>query len=142
MVHISRLKPYVSRIRRRVGRALVEGRADQALLPEDSWLDEDVKADEYEMVEIMDCRYMPRVRNGRRQREYLVKWVGYEEQSWVAEEDLSCTALLYEFDARRAWENRREAAQDADGSEVESDEEEQSHQCGERPSYSTTRSIM
>ncbi|DAZ95722.1 TPA: LOW QUALITY PROTEIN: hypothetical protein N0F65_007128, partial [Lagenidium giganteum] len=89
------IKPYVSRIRRPVGRAQVEGTLafDQALLPEDSWLDEDVEAGEYEVEEIMDCRYMPRVRNGRRQREYLVKWVGYEEQSWVAEEDLSCTAL-------------------------------------------------
>ncbi|DAZ95905.1 TPA: hypothetical protein N0F65_012616 [Lagenidium giganteum] len=69
MVHISRLKPYVSRIRRPIWRAQVEGTLafDQALLPEDSWLDEDVEAGEYE-----------RVRNGRRQREYLVKWVGYE----------------------------------------------------------------
>ncbi|DAZ97555.1 TPA: hypothetical protein N0F65_005527 [Lagenidium giganteum] len=135
--HTSRLKPYV-------GRAQVEGTLafDQALLPEDSWLDDDVKANEYEVEEIMDCRYMLRVRNGRRQREYLVNRVGCEELSWVAEEDRSCTALLYEFDARRAWENRQEAAQDADESEVESDEEELSRQCGERPSYATTRSIM
>ncbi|DAZ93483.1 TPA: hypothetical protein N0F65_007851 [Lagenidium giganteum] len=96
---------------------------DQALSPEDSWLAEEVEPDESEVEEITDCRYKPRVRNGRRQREYLMKWVGCEEQSWVAEEDLSFTALLYEFDARRAWENRREAPQDADESELESDEE-------------------
>ncbi|DBA00134.1 TPA: LOW QUALITY PROTEIN: hypothetical protein N0F65_000457, partial [Lagenidium giganteum] len=96
----------VSRIRRPVGRAQVEGTFafDQALLPEDSWLDEDVEADEYEVEEIMDCRYMPRVRNGRRQREYLGKWVGYEEQSWVAEEDLHvprcCTSLMRDVHGR------------------------------------------
>ncbi|DAZ99807.1 TPA: hypothetical protein N0F65_001316, partial [Lagenidium giganteum] len=105
LVHISRLKPYVSQIRRPTERVQVEGTLafDQALLPEDSWLGEEVERDEYEVEE-------PIVRNGRRKREYLLKWVGYEEQSWVAEEDLSCTSLLYEFDARRAWENRREAA--------------------------------
>jgi hypothetical protein len=102
---------------------------DEALLPEDSWYEEGVD-DEYEVEEVLDCRYKQRTRNGRRQREYLIKWVGYDDTQWIPEDDLSCDALLYEFDARRAWENRREAAQttqeeEIEESDVESDEEDE-----------------
>jgi hypothetical protein len=50
----------------------------------------------------------------------LVRWVGYDDPTWVPEDDLNCTALLNQFDARRAWESRRDAAQTAE----EEDEEE------------------
>lgn len=50
------------------------------------------------------------------------------EDSWIktgegdefeVEEILDCTALLFEFDARRAWESRREAAQTTGEEELE-----------------------
>jgi len=55
-----------------------------------------------------------RTRNGRRIKEYLVKWVGYEETTWVCEDDLNCTALLFDYDAEKAWSSRKYAAQDAE----------------------------
>lgn len=125
LVHISRLKPFVSRMAR--PRERVEGvqgdEFDEALLPEDSWYEEGAD-DEYEVEKVLECRYKQRTRNGRRLREYLVKWEGYDEPSWVPEEDLSCTALLYEFDARKAWENRQEAAQTTQEEEVEESDSE------------------
>ena len=96
---------------------------DEALLPEDSWIDD--TGEDYEVEEIMDVRDASRTRNGRRKKEYLVKWVGDYEDTWEPEDNLTCTALLYEFDARRAWENRREAAQTADESEESSSEGEE-----------------
>jgi hypothetical protein len=92
---------------------------DEALLPEDSWY-EPGEDDEYEVEEVIDVKYQQRTRNGRRQKEYLVRWVGNDDPTWVPADDLNCTALLYEFDAKRAWESRRDAAQTA---EEEDDED-------------------
>jgi Chromo (CHRromatin Organisation MOdifier) domain len=114
LVHVSRLKAYISRHRRPTEKRNVEGvlAFDEALLPEDSWVDNE--DGDYEVEEIRDVRYKQRIRNGRRQREYLVKWLGYADPTWEPEENLSCTALLYEFDIRRAYMARREAAQTAE----------------------------
>ena len=116
LVHVSRLKPYVSRHRRPRERIAVEFpfELDEALLPEDSWIDDNEGSNEYEVEEILDVRYITRLRNGRRQKEYLIKWIGYEEATWESEDNLSCTALLYEFDAKCAWRARHEAAQTAE----------------------------
>ena len=36
------------------------------------------------------------------EREYQVKYKGYDELDWCAEEDLSCAAVLREYQQRRA----------------------------------------
>lgn len=55
-------------------------------------------------------------RTGRRQRKYLVKWKGYDdsENRWVDENDLSCGALLYEYDKKKQKHARFLATQSAD----------------------------
>ncbi|OWZ12491.1 hypothetical protein PHMEG_00014336 [Phytophthora megakarya] len=69
---------------------------DAALLPEDSW-EVDNTNSEYEFEEILDLRWSKRTRTSKRIREYLVKWRGYDEPDWVPLAQLSCGALLYEF---------------------------------------------
>jgi hypothetical protein len=125
IVHISRLKPYVSRAVRPtedLGQAKIIEMLDESLLPEDSWepaADEDI----FEVEEILDDRTSKVTRNGKHVREYLVKWVGYEETTWEPEDELSCTALLYEYDSRVARRRREAAAQDAEESSGSEDEE-------------------
>ncbi|POM71038.1 LOW QUALITY PROTEIN: Reverse transcriptase [Phytophthora palmivora] len=63
---------------------------DVALLPEDSWTP-DAGNGEYEVKKILDPRW------SKRSREYLVKWKGYDEPEWLPVSQLSCGALLYEF---------------------------------------------
>lgn len=72
----------------------------------------------YEVEEILDRRSKKRTKNLKKQYEYLVKWVGYEDPTWEPEENLSCAALLFEFDAKRAWKNRMVAVQTTDADEL------------------------
>jgi ribonuclease HI len=107
LLHIARLKLYVGEF----DRPSMELREpppidlDEAILPEDSW-EPDEEHDEYEVEEIIDMRHIRVTRSARRRREYLVKWKGYEETSWVKEEDMACGRLLFEFDERRKQQNR------------------------------------
>uniref|UniRef100_A0AAV1U787 Chromo domain-containing protein n=1 Tax=Peronospora matthiolae TaxID=2874970 RepID=A0AAV1U787_9STRA len=70
---------------------------DEALLPEDSW-ESDLEEGEYEVEEILDVRSSRKIRYGRVHRQFLVKWKGYPDLSWVDEADLSCGAILQEFE--------------------------------------------
>ncbi|OWY91782.1 reverse transcriptase, partial [Phytophthora megakarya] len=71
-----------------------EGRVDfdEALLPEDSWI-QDRDPDEYEVERISNMRTGKRTRYGRIYREFLVHWRGYEDPTWLDEADLNCGAL-------------------------------------------------
>ncbi|OWZ02511.1 hypothetical protein PHMEG_00025913 [Phytophthora megakarya] len=84
-----------------------EGRVDfdEALLPEDSWI-QDQDPDEHEVERISDMRTGKRTRYGRVYREFLVHWRGYEDPTWIDEADLNCGALPYEFLRDRANRNR------------------------------------
>ncbi|OWY92494.1 hypothetical protein PHMEG_00038479 [Phytophthora megakarya] len=78
---------------------------DEALRPEDSWI-QDRDPDEYEVERISDVRTGKRTRYTRIYREFLVHWRGYEDPTWIDEADLNCGALLYEFLRDRASRNR------------------------------------
>ncbi|OWZ06248.1 reverse transcriptase [Phytophthora megakarya] len=78
---------------------------DEALLPEDSWI-QDRDPDEFEVERISDTRTGKKTRYGRIYREFLVHWRGYEDPTWVDEADFNCGALLYEFLRDRANCNR------------------------------------
>ncbi|POM60635.1 hypothetical protein PHPALM_30476 [Phytophthora palmivora] len=94
-VHISRLKPHA------------------ALLPEDSWTP-DAGNGEYEVEKILDLRWSKRTRTSKRSREYLVKWKGYDEPEWLPVSQLSCGALLYEFNQGARARARFQAMQAGD----------------------------
>jgi ribonuclease HI len=97
-VHISRLKPRALYPRRPTGEIEIDedDDFDTALLPEDSW-EPDSDRNEYEVEKILDLRWSKRTRTSKRRREYLVKSKEYEEPEWIPLEQLSCGALLYEF---------------------------------------------
>ncbi|OWY92227.1 hypothetical protein PHMEG_00038852, partial [Phytophthora megakarya] len=97
-VHISRLKPRALFPKRPTVRTEIndDDDLDAALLPEASW-EADNTNNEYEVEEILDLRWSKRTRTSKRIREYLVKWRGYDEPDWVPLTQLSCGALLYEF---------------------------------------------
>jgi hypothetical protein len=125
-VHISRLKPFVSRMVRpteHLHDSIITEALDESLLPEDSWEPAEDQG-EYEVEQVLDDRPVKTTRNGRQLKEYLVKWVGYEAPTWEPEDNLSCMALLYEYDARRAKERREMAAQRTEGREEGSEDEE------------------
>ncbi|ETO59616.1 hypothetical protein F444_22092 [Phytophthora nicotianae P1976] len=56
-------------------------------------------------------RSSKKTRYSRTRREYLIFWRGYAEPSWVDETDLSCGALLSDFERGRTDRNRFEAMQ-------------------------------
>ena len=87
---------------------------DEALLPEDSW-ENDLEEGEYEVEEILDVRSGRKTRYGRVHRQFLVKWKGHADLSWVDEADLSCGAILQEFERNRVSRNRFEAMQSHEG---------------------------
>jgi hypothetical protein len=97
-VHISRLKPRAIFPKRPTVEIQMEDEDDfdAALLPEDSW-EPDSERDEYEVEAILDLRWSKRTRTSRRRREYLIKWKGYDDPEWLPVSQLSCGALLYEF---------------------------------------------
>ena len=87
---------------------------DESLLPEDSW-ESDLEEGEYEVEEILDVRSGRKTRYGRVHRQFLVKWKGHADLSWVDEADLSCGAILQEFERNRVSRNRFEAMQSHEG---------------------------
>ncbi|GMF46773.1 unnamed protein product [Phytophthora fragariaefolia] len=97
-VHVSRLKPRA--LFPKCPTVEIEVVEDDdfcaALLPEDSW-EPDSGRNEYEVEKILDLRWSKRTRTSRRTREYLVKWKGYDDPEWLPLSQLSCGALLYEF---------------------------------------------
>jgi hypothetical protein len=72
---------------------------DEGLLPEDSF-DPRNEDGEYEITEILDHREDRVAPQGRKLRDYLVKWLGFDEPDWVAEEDMHAPALLEEYEER------------------------------------------
>lgn len=68
----------------------------------------------YEVEELIDVREIKRTRFGRRVREFLVRWRGFEEPTWLPEEDLNCGALLFEFMRDRTGRNRFRVMQSED----------------------------
>uniref|UniRef100_A0AAV1VET2 Reverse transcriptase n=1 Tax=Peronospora matthiolae TaxID=2874970 RepID=A0AAV1VET2_9STRA len=87
---------------------------DEALLPEDSW-DGDLEKGEYEVEAILDVRSGRKTRYGRVHRQFLVKWKGYPDLSWVDEADLRCGAILQEFERNRVSRNRFDVMQSHEG---------------------------
>ncbi|OWY97979.1 LOW QUALITY PROTEIN: hypothetical protein PHMEG_00031369 [Phytophthora megakarya] len=77
---------------------------DEILLPEDSWVP-DLGADEYEVERISDVRCGKKTRFGRIYREFLVHRPGYDEPTWVDQDDLNCGAMLNAFLQKRANPN-------------------------------------
>jgi hypothetical protein len=120
-VHVSRVKPRLhSPDRPQVELEPVPEDLDwdAALLPEDSWLP-DVERDEYEVEAILDVKWeVPRTRSSgsKRRREYLVKFVGYEEPEWIPAHQIKAGRLLYEFDNSRRAEARFASMQSTDDS--------------------------
>ncbi|KAJ0391724.1 hypothetical protein ATCC90586_010516 [Pythium insidiosum] len=109
IVHVARLKlRQESWSRPQVDLEVAEGDRfdfDEALLPDDSW--EPTAADgDYEVAEILRHRDRRSARQGRILREFEVRWVGYSEPTWVAEEDMNCPALLADYQDRLKAQGR------------------------------------
>ena len=83
---------------------------DEALLPENSWAPDENQG-LFEIDEILDHRVVKKTRQGRRRMEFQVRWKGYEEPSWVAEEAMNCGGLLHDYHRRRRAANRYAAMQ-------------------------------
>ena len=83
---------------------------DEAPLPEDSW-ESDLEEGVYEVEEILDVRSGRKTRYGRIHRQFLVKWKGNPDLSCVDEADLSCGAILQEFERDRVSRHRFEVMQ-------------------------------
>ena len=92
IVHLSKLKRVKTFPERPKDQLTMNGADrldfDEALLPEDSW-ESDLEEGEYEVEEILDVRSGRKTRYGRVHRQFLVKWKGYPDPSWVDEADLS-----------------------------------------------------
>ncbi|GMF20034.1 unnamed protein product [Phytophthora fragariaefolia] len=102
VVHVSRLKAvkeFGDRPKVRLTQELTdEARLDfdEELLPEDSW-EPDSLAGEYEVESILDDRRPMETSTRRSVKEFLVKWVGYDEPTWEPMTNLSCRGLLYDY---------------------------------------------
>ena len=59
----------------------------------------------------MDDKVERRVRGSRGTRYYLIKWKGYEDEhnEWIQEDDLTCGALVYEYNQKKKQQNRQQA---------------------------------
>ncbi|GMF59939.1 unnamed protein product [Phytophthora fragariaefolia] len=86
---------------------------DEELLPEDSW-EPDMLAGEYEVESILDDRRPMETSTRRSVREFLVKWVGYNEPTWEPKTNLSCGGLLYDYLREKYSSQRFQMAQFAD----------------------------
>lgn len=92
---------------------------DEELLPEDSF-EPDPEEGIYEVEQILDRKVMrPRTRNARHYVMYKVKWKGYQDPTWVKEEDLNCGGLIYDFNERQKSRNRFQVMQSHEESLVE-----------------------
>ncbi|KAJ0391632.1 hypothetical protein P43SY_011872 [Pythium insidiosum] len=109
IVHVARLKlRQESWSRPQVDLEVAEGDRfdfDEALLPDDSW--EPTAADgDYEVAEILRHRDRRSARQGRILREFEVRWVGYNEPTWVGEGGMNCPALLADCQDRLKAQGR------------------------------------
>ncbi|GMF63235.1 unnamed protein product [Phytophthora fragariaefolia] len=116
VVHVSRLKP-VRDDNRRPTAELVDGLGeddrfdfDEELLPEDSW-EPQAGDDEYVVEAILDDRWPISTGTGRNQREFYVKWRGYEDPTWEPVSNLSFGGLLFDYLLQRKRENRFQMVQ-------------------------------
>jgi hypothetical protein len=114
-VHVSCLKPRALFPQRPVEELTLDedDDFDDALLPEDSW-EADTQNDEYEVEKILDLRWVKRTRTARRIREYLIKGKGFDDPEWIPLSQLSCGALLYEFNQGARARTRFQAMQAGD----------------------------
>ncbi|GMF45040.1 unnamed protein product [Phytophthora fragariaefolia] len=119
--HVSRLKP-VREDNRRPTAELVDGLGekdrfdfDEELLPEDSW-EPEAGDDEYVVEAILDDRWPISTGTERNQREFYVKWRGYDDPTWEPVSNLSCGGLLFDYLLQRKRENRFQMVQVADES--------------------------
>ncbi|GMF32121.1 unnamed protein product [Phytophthora fragariaefolia] len=119
VVHVSRLKP-VREDNRRPTAELVDGLGeddrfdfDDELLPEDSW-EPEAGGDEYVVEAILDDRWPISTDTERNQREFYVKWRGYDDPTWEPVSKLSCGGLLFDFLLQRKRENRFQMVHVAD----------------------------
>ncbi|POM59261.1 reverse transcriptase [Phytophthora palmivora] len=71
--------------------------SSEAASPVPTTTDFAIQNNEYEVEKILDLRWSKRTRTSKRIREYLIKWKGYDEPEWLPVSQLSCGALLYEF---------------------------------------------
>ena len=120
LIHVSRLKPFYNQQTRPT--TIIETKEeienfDESLLPEDSW-EVDNNAEEFEVEKIVDDRITRKTRFGKPLKEYLIKWKDYELPNWVPENDLSCGALLYEYDKEKKNRIRFASAQITDEEEI------------------------
>ncbi|GMF33603.1 unnamed protein product [Phytophthora fragariaefolia] len=119
VVHVSRLKAvkeFGDRPKVRLTRELTdEARLDfdEDLLPEDSW-EPDSLAGEYEVESILDDRRPMETNTRRSVREFLVKWVGYDEPTWEPMTNLSCGGLLCDYLREKRSSQRFQMVQVAD----------------------------
>ncbi|OWY92093.1 hypothetical protein PHMEG_00039046 [Phytophthora megakarya] len=113
IVHVSKLKLVREFLSRPELRLTVHADErfdfDEEHLPEDSWEARDADEGVYEVEEveqILDVREGRKTRYGRTRREFHVKWLGYDETSWVDEVDLNCGGLVYDFLRQRTGRSR------------------------------------
>ncbi|OWZ11844.1 hypothetical protein PHMEG_00015080 [Phytophthora megakarya] len=86
---------------------------DEELLPEDSWMPDEV-AGEFEVEAILDDRTPMSTSTDRPVREFEVKRVAYESTTWEPVSDLSCGGLLYDYVWNKKSEQRLQMVQVAD----------------------------
>ncbi|GMF52160.1 unnamed protein product [Phytophthora fragariaefolia] len=119
VVHVSQLKAvkeFGDRPKVRLTREFTdEARLDfdDALLPEDSW-EPDMLVGEYEVESILNDGRPMETSTRRSVREFLVKWVGYDEPTWEPMTNLSCGGLLYDYMREKRSSRRFQMVQVAD----------------------------
>ncbi|OWZ07730.1 hypothetical protein PHMEG_00019845 [Phytophthora megakarya] len=119
VVHVSRLKAvneFCDRSKARLVRDVAEEARfdfDEELLPEDSWMSDDV-AGEFDVEAILDNRTPRSTSSDRPVREFEVKWVGYESTTWEPASNLSCGRLLCDSLRNKKSEQRLQMVQVAD----------------------------
>ncbi|GMF47859.1 unnamed protein product [Phytophthora fragariaefolia] len=86
---------------------------DEELLPEDSW-ESDSLAGECEVESILDDRRPTETSTRRSVREFVVRWVGYDEPTWEPMTNLSCGGLLYDYLREKRSSQRFQMVQVAD----------------------------
>ncbi|OWY91897.1 hypothetical protein PHMEG_00039321 [Phytophthora megakarya] len=85
----------------------------EELLPEDSWMSDEV-AGEFEVEAILDDRTPMSTITDRPVREFEVKWVGYESITWEPASNLSCGGPLYDYLRNKKSEQHLQMVQVAD----------------------------
>ncbi|OWZ11293.1 hypothetical protein PHMEG_00015711 [Phytophthora megakarya] len=86
---------------------------DQELLPEYSWMPDEVTG-EVEVEAILDDRTPMSTSTDRPVREFEVKFVGYKSTTWEPASNLSCGGLLYDYLRNKKNDQRLQMVQVAD----------------------------